>query len=389
MAIASIDVDVGLDPLPGEALHALLRSARERPGLTEVKMLGGPAYLISRFDELRAFFHDDQQFPGEPAYQETIMPQVGDTFISMESPRHEAYRQLATPAFRSRAVARFVDEELTPLANEVVDRFADRGEADLVAELARVLPFWAISRKLGLPRGDEERMRQLALAMFGQGFSDIDCRAAVQEITATIQPVLDTRRRSPGGDVLSRLIQAERDGQKLSDEEIISHVRLLFAVGATTTSDSMASLLWALLAQPGVLEAARQHPELRPNIVHELLRCQPAVSLLPRRAPYGGVLSGTELPAGALIFAAIAAANREPERFPEPDRFDPFHEPTEILSFGFGVKYCPGNHLARQQLAVALDVILDRLTNVQLVSAMEPAGAVLRSAPSVIATWEI
>jgi cytochrome P450 len=388
MTTTSIDVDVALDPLPGGALHALLREVRESAGLTEVKMMGLPAYLISRFDDLRSFFLDDQHFPGAPAYQETIMLQVGDTFISMENPRHDAYRQLATPAFRSRAVTRFVEEELTPLANEVVDRFVDRGEADLVTELARVLPFWAISRKLGLPRGDEERMRQLALAMFGEAFSDLDSPAAVQEITATIQPVLDERRRSPGDDVLSRLAGAERDGQRLTDEEIINHVRLLFSVGATTTSDSMASLLWALLAQPGVLEAARQHPELRPNIVHELLRCEPAVPLLPRRAPYGGVISGTELPPGAFVLAGIAAANREPERYPEPDRFDPRREPSEILTFGFGVKYCPGNHLARQQLAVVLDVVLDRLTNLELVAATEPTGAILRSAPSVVATWE-
>ncbi len=304
MTTTSVDVDVALDPLPGGALHDLLRVARETPGLTEVKMMGGPAYVVSRFDELRAFFLDDQHFPGAPAYQETIMLQVGDTFISMEHPRHDAYRQLTTPAFRSRAVSRFVDEELMPLANEVVDRFVARGEADLVAELARVLPFWAISRKLGLPRGDEERMGQLALAMFGQGFSDLDSPAAVREITATIQPVLDERRRSPGEDVLSQLTKAERDGQQLTDEEIINHVRLLFAVGATTTSDSMASLMWALLAQPGVLEAARDHPELRPNIVYELLRCEPAVPLLPRRAPYGGVISGTELPPARSSLAA-------------------------------------------------------------------------------------
>lgn len=382
-----IDVDVALDPLPGRALHDLLREARQSPGLTEVKMMGGPAYLVSRFSELRAFFLDDQHFPGAPAYQETIMVQVGDTFISMENPSHDAYRQLATPAFRSRAVSRFVDESLTPLVHEVVDRFAARGQADLVAELARVLPFWAISRKLGLPPGDQERMRQLALAMFGETFSDLDSASAVREITATIQAVLDERRRSPGEDVLSRLIDAERDGQRLTDGEIINHVRLLFAVGATTTSDSLASLLWALLAQPSVNEAARLHPELRPNIVHEVLRCEPAVPLLPRRAPYGGILAGTELPEGAFLLAAIAAANRDPERYPDPDRFDPYREPSEILTFGFGMKYCPGNHLARQQLAVVLDVLLERLPNLRLVEASEPQGAILRSAPSVTAAW--
>ena len=256
MSTATIDVDVILDPLPGRALHDMLRAAYETPGITQVRMFGEPAYLVTRFEELREFFLSDHRFPGETTYQETVMQQVGDTFISMENPRHDQYRQLATPAFRSRAVTRFVDEALVPLAHEVVDRFAAKGTGDLVAELARVLPFWAISRKLGLPPGDEERMHQLALAMFGQDFTDLDPAAAVQEITDTIQPVLDERRRAPGDDVLSQLTLAERDGQRLTDEEITNHVRLLFAVGATTTSDSMSSLVWALLTQPAVLEAA-------------------------------------------------------------------------------------------------------------------------------------
>lgn len=389
MSTATIDVDVILDPLPGKALHDVLRQARETPGIVQVRMFDEPAYLVTRFEELRDFFLSDARFPGETTYQETIMQQVGDTFISMENPRHDQYRQLATPAFRSRAVTRFVDDALVPLANEVVDRFADRGEADLVAELARVLPFWAISRKLGLPHGDQERMRELALAMFGQDFGELDPKAAVQEITDTIQPVLDERRRVPGDDVLSQLVLAEREGQQLTDEEIINHVRLLFAVGATTTSDSMSSMLWALLTQPDVLEAARDEPSTRPMIVNELLRCEPAVPILPRRAALGGEISGTEIPEGARVLAGIAGANRDPEHFPEPDRFDPRREPSETLTFGFGSKFCPGMHLARQQLTVALEVVLDRLPGLRLVEAAEPAGGVLRSCPSVIATWEV
>jgi cytochrome P450 len=389
VSAATLDVDVILDPLSGDALHDMLREAREAPGITQVRMFGEPAYLVTRFEELRDFFLSDERFPGETTYQETIMQQVGDTFISMENPRHDRYRQLATPAFRSRAVTRFVDDSLVPLAHEVVDRFAGRGEADLVAELARVLPFWAISRKLGLPQGNEERMRQLALAMFGQDFAELDPKAAVQEITDTIQPELDERRRSPGDDVLSQLTLAEREGQRLTDEEIINHVRLLFAVGATTTSDSMSSLLWALLTKPGVLEVARDEPSARPSIVQELLRCEPAVPILPRRAALGGQIAGTEIPVGARVLAGIAGANRDPERFPEPDRFDPRREPGEFLTFGFGSKFCPGMHLARQQLGVALDVVLERLPGLEVVDAAEPAGAVLRSSPSVIARWEV
>jgi cytochrome P450 len=362
--------------------------ARDADGLALVRAMGEPAYVVSRFDDVRGFFLGDDEFPGETAYQQTVMLQVGDTFISMENPRHDAYRQLTTPAFRSQAVTRFVDTALVPLAHEIVDRFAARGEGGLVAELARVLPFWAISRKLGLPPGDDERMRELALAMFGEHFGHLDPAQAVTEITAAIAPVLAARRAEPGDDVLSRLILAERSGQRLTDEEITNHVRLLFAVGATTTSDSMSNLFWALLTQPDVLEVARTEPERRPAIVHELLRCEPAVAILPRIAARGGRLAGTDLPPGARVLAALAGANREPARFPDPDRFDPRREPSEILSFGFGLKFCPGSHLARQQLGVALDVVLERLPGLRLVEASEPSGAILRSTSSVVATWE-
>ena len=387
MTLATADVDILVDPLPGRALHDVLARARETPGLTRVKMLGQPAYLVTRFDELKLFFLSDEEFPGETTYQQTIMPQVGDTFISMENPRHDAYRQLTTPAFRSRAITRFVDEALLPLAHEVVDRFADRGQADLVAEIAKVLPYWAITRKLGLPGGDEERLRQLAYGLFGPEMSNMEPAQAVAEIDAIITPVLAERRRAPGDDVLSKLVEAERDGQRLTDQEIVNHVRLLFAAGATTTSDSMSTLLWALATKPDVWEAA-QDPANRSGIVHELLRCEPAVVILPRMAAKGGSLAGTDIPEGALVLAGIAGANRDPERFPDPDRFDPLREPGELITFGFGMKFCPGSHLARAQLGVVLDVVVDRLRGLRAIEAAEPTGSVLRSVPSVIATWE-
>ena len=388
MAALDIDVDVMTDPLAGDALHELLAEARARPGLTTVSMAGNTAYLLTRFEELRSFFLADAEFPGETAYQFTIEQQIGPTFISMENPRHDRYRQLATPAFRSRAVTRFVDEALVPLAHEIVDQIADKGEGDLATDIARVMPFWAISRKIGIGAGDTERMRKLALAIFGQEWSDLDPVTAVAEVDSIVAPILAERRANPGDDVLSQLVLAERDGQQLTDEEIMNHVRLLFAVGATTTSDSMTNLFWALMTKPGVLDLVRERPEARAGLVSEVLRCEPAVALLPRVAMHGGVVAGTELPPGAPVLAGIAAANRDPDAVPDPDRFDPLRAPVEVLTFGFGNKFCPGSHLARQQLSVALDVVLERLPGLRLVDASPPEGAILRSSPSVHVTWE-
>jgi cytochrome P450 len=380
------DIDIATAPLPGDELHRFMRWARETAPVVRLPHLGDPGYLITRYSDLRQMFVDEAGFPGEVPYQRMVVPLIGETFLSMEVPRHDLYRQLATPAFRSRAVTRFVQEQLVPLAHEVVDTFAKRGQADLVAELARPLPSFAICRKLGLPTDDELRLRELALAMFGQRSTVLTPQEAAAEIRTVVEPLLASRRRNPRDDVLSQLAVAESQGVRLSDEEIVNHVRLLFAAGAGNTSDAIALLLWALLTQPGVLEAATE-PAARDGIVHEVFRFEPVIAVLVRVAGTGAIVAGDELPPGSWVLAGIAAANRDPERFDDPDRFDPKRTPDELLTFGFGSKFCAGAHLARHELRAVLDVVLERLPNLSLVHAEEPVGGQTRTCASVVARW--
>ncbi|MGH7859875.1 MAG: cytochrome P450, partial [Candidatus Binatia bacterium] len=261
-----IDIDFRRDPLTGPALHDVLARARSSAGLPRALLHGQPAFLVTRFADLRAFFMAHEDFPGGLTYRFEIEPVVGRTFISMDGAEHNRWRQLAMPAFRSAAVGRFVESDLRPLANEVVDRFADRGEGDLVADLAAVLPFWAISRKLGLPIGSEERQRRWALALLSHPADPAASAAASAEVTAFLEPIVAARRAEPTEDVISHLLAG------FDDDEVFAHVRLLYAVGATTTSDAMSNLLWALLTADGRVERAVAEPDLRPRIVHELLR---------------------------------------------------------------------------------------------------------------------
>jgi cytochrome P450 len=381
------DVDFFEADLPGPALHELLRAARRAPGLARSRLRGLPAYLVVRFADVKAFLADDRRFPGGTTYVHQVEPVVGRTFISMDGDEHRLHRQLATPAFRSSAVARFVEHALIPLAHELVDRFAARGAADLVAELTDVLPYVAISRKLGLPVESERRQRALARALLTYPADPAGALAASAELTRVIDPALAARRQSPGDDVLSRLLAAEVDGRRLGDEDIVSHVRLLFAVGATTTADAMSSLFWTLLTQPGLLERARREPAVRPGIVHELLRWEPPVAALPRFAVGGGRLGGEEVPPGSVVLAGLAAANRDPDVFDEPDRFLPERDQKEILTFGFGSKYCPGVNLARRQLLAALDVVLERLPELRIAGPAAPSGSILRSVKSLPVVW--
>lgn len=385
-------VDIAFDPLPGSALHDVLRSLRAEHGdVAPVRFYGMPAFAILSWDSLREFFASNEEFPGGEVYKYQLEQTVGRTFISMDGVDHDVYRRLVTPAFRSRAAIRFVDEELTPLAHELLDGLVASGHADLVEQFTNRLPFWAISRKLGLPEGYEDRQREWALAILSEPSNPEGARRAADELSEVIAPVVAARRQRPGTDVISKLVTSEFQGVRLSDEEVHSHVRLLFAVGATTTSDALSNLLWTLLHRPEILNRLRATPELRPAAVRELLRWDPPVPLLPRMAAKDGTIAGVSIPAGSMILAGIASANRDPERFDQPDVFDIDRPDSDVLTFGFGVKFCPGTHMAKQQLLAALDVLLERLPDLRLAgddAGAVPSGCNLRSVSSLRCEWQ-
>ena len=278
-------VDFGLDPLPGPELHEVCAALRESQRVAPARFFGGDAVLFTRFEDVREAFRDDDKFPGGDFYEASIEPVVGRTFISMNGREHDLHRKLATPAFRSRAVARFDEDELLPLAREVVDRFAAKGEGDLFSELCVVLPFAAITRKLGVPPSADDDMRRWADTMLTYPSDPHGAVEAAKEFSVQLEPLLDERREKPGDDLLSELAAVEMGGETLTDDEVCSTIRLMFTVGATTTSHAMGNMLWALLERPEMLEHAAKNEGLRAGVVHELLRWEGPLGTLPRLAP--------------------------------------------------------------------------------------------------------
>jgi cytochrome P450 len=193
---------------------------------------------------------------------------------------------------------------------------------------------------------------------------------------------MEQRRREPQDDVLSQLMTAGMD-----EQQVLSHVRLLYAVGATTTADAMSNLFRNVLTRPELVARATADPAVVPSLVSESLRTEPPVAVLPRLATQEAAVGNTVVPGGTLLLAALAGGNRDPEVFTDPDAFDPDRDEAEVLSFGVGPKFCPGWNLARSQLAAALTVVLDRLPGLELVEAAEPQGAILRATPSVRVRW--
>ncbi|MCJ7437456.1 MAG: cytochrome P450 [Acidimicrobiia bacterium] len=389
--MSAVTVDFGLDLLPSEELHAVLADLREAHRVAPVRFFGTEAVLVTRFDDVKEAFRDDEHLPGGATYQMHTEPVIGRTFISMDGTEHDRHRQLATPAFRSRAVAQFDEEALVPLAHEIVDRFVARGEADLVAEFTTVLPFYAITRKLGVPRGTDDEMRTWADRMLTYPSDPEGAVGAARAFSDVLEPLLDARRAAPEEDLLSALLAAEVDGEALDREEVCSTVRLMFSVGATTTSHALGNMLSALLDRPELLERARADEPLRAGIVHELLRWDGPLATLPRLAPLGAQFGDETFPPGTLLLFGIASANRDPSVWDDPARFDPTRDPQEIVTFGFGQKFCPGSHLARRQLLTALGVLLDRLPGLRLADphGATPVGGVLRHPTALHVVWDL
>ncbi|MFN8036860.1 MAG: cytochrome P450 [Acidimicrobiia bacterium] len=389
-AISTVpEVDYAFDPLAGPDLHDALAAARVRGSAVWVQFLGADALLVTGFADVRDLLFEDDRLPGGEFHKAVTEPAVGPTFISMSGVEHDVHRKLATPAFRSRAVDQFDERDLVPLAHELVDGFAARGEADLVAEFTTALPFAAITRKLGLPLSDYPQMRRWADHILSFPVDPEGARRAAEEVGAQIAPLLEARRLDPGDDILSGLLHAREGDEHLDDDEVFATTRLLFTVGATTTSHAMGNLLHAVLTRRDVYERACHEPAWRVAVVHELLRCDGPVAILPRIATGDVDVLGERVPAGTMVLLALVAANRDPEVFERPDEFDPDRPPQEVLTFGFGRKFCPGKHLARRELLTALDVLLERLPDLRLVDEEEacPRGGVLRHPTAVRVTW--
>ena len=376
-------LDFGLDEMPGDELHEVLRAYRVAGPVQPCRFGGLPAFVITGYEALAEAFMDTERFPPHLMYRVSFEPAIGETFISMpERERHLLYRKLATPAFRSRSIENYEQSALTDLAHEVVDAFAGRNEVDLVADFAARLPYLVITRLLGLPRDREDEFHSWALALFRQGEDPVRAREAEKELTAFLTPVVEDRRREARGDVISELIEAEVDGRRLTDAEIHSHIRLLFPTGGETTHGTIGNMLYALLTHEGAWQSLRENPESIGDAVDEALRWETSIAVLPRLSCNESIqFQGVDIPADSWVLFGIAGANRDPAIFVDPDRFDVTRENKEGLTFGRGVKSCPGVHLARRNMQVALEVLTERLPEPKLIDteAARPRRTVLRS----------
>jgi cytochrome P450 len=175
------------------------------------------------------------------------------------------------------------------------------------------------------------------------------------------------RRDKPSADLISMLATAEEEGQRLSDEEIFSFIRLLFPAGADTTYLSIGSMMLSVLSEPKLMQRLLDEPEQRGWAVEESLRLNGTIGLQPRYTEQAVTIAGVAIPADSVLLYGNAPANHDPEVFADPDHFDLDRHPSRMLTFGKGVHFCLGSHLARAEMQISLNVLLDRLDGLRLV----------------------
>lgn len=352
-------------------LHGRLEEAFGLPPMPQIMTAKDDQYYVAlSYEAVSQVLLDGETF-SSAGYGETMGLVMGHSILEMDEPEHHRYRLLIQQAFTLKAMEKWERDIVKPIVHRLIDAFAERGHAELVRELTFPFPIQVIAAMLGLPEADLPEFHRRAAELISiavdieRGFN---ASVALRDYFATI---LAQRRVDPKDDVISVLAQAELDGQRLTDEEVYAFLRLLLPAGAETTYRSSSNLLYGLLRHPEQLEALRADRALMRAAIEEGLRWESPLTGIARMATRDVVVEGTPIPAGAVIGVCIGAANRDPKRWPDPDRFDITREARQHTSFASGPHTCIGMHLARMETTVTLNALLDRLPDLRLDPAVE------------------
>ncbi|MFI0815166.1 cytochrome P450 [Streptomyces sp. NPDC021098] len=337
---------------------------RERP----------PRRGVSRYEDVARAFKDPA-FTSDN-YEWQLEPVHGRTIVQMDGREHSVRRALVAPAFRGKDLREKFLPAIERNSRELIDGFRDAPEADLVAQYATRFPINVIVDMLGLDRADHDRFHAWYTSMIdflGNLSQDPEVTAAGlrthDELAAYMIPIIQRRRAAPGDDLLSVLCTAEIDGTAMSDEDIKAFVSLLLAAGGETTDKAIAGLFRNLLAHPEQLAAVREDRSLIPAAFAETLRYTPPVHMIFRQTAADVEVSGGTIPAGATVTCLIGAANRDESRYADPDTFDIFRDDlttssafsaaADHLAFALGRHFCVGALLAKTEVEVGVNQLLD------------------------------
>ncbi|MFF8264714.1 cytochrome P450 [Streptomyces virginiae] len=367
------DQDFLADPFP------LYGKLREDGPVHRVVVAGGlDAWLVTRYEDGLAALSDprlssDVRDASDPRLlaqlPETERESMLSNMLRSDPPDHTRLRRLVSEAFTARRVAQ-MRPRIQAITDRLLDEIVPAGRADLVADYALPLPVTVIGELLGVPVDDQHDFQHWTDRMIMRGAEPPDpavVNEAWQHMRAYVTDLIRAKRAHPGDDLLSGLITARDEEQRLSEDELIAMVFLLLAAGYITTVNLISGGIAMLLAHPGQLDLLRSDPDLLASAVEEFLRYDGPVSPgIARFAREDVEIAGVTVPRGATVLIASAIADRDPARFPDPDRLDITRQDNAHLAFGHGVHYCLGAPLARLEGHIAIGTALRRLPGLAL-----------------------
>ncbi|MGJ6961273.1 cytochrome P450 [Streptosporangium sp. G11] len=299
------------------------------------------------------------------------------SITQLDPPMHSKLRKLVSHAFTPKVVAD-LEPRIAELTRELLDEVADPDRLELVADLAYPLPVIVIAELLGVPSGDRHLFKQWVDRIFesSQQFSlvkrseeqDRNLAVAMEQVkhlTDYLGEHAAERRRHPRSDLLTKLVEAEVDGERLSQAEVVNFANILLIAGHITTTMLLGNTVLCLDTHPEQLARTREDRSTIPAVIEESLRFFSPFAALGRVTNTDVELAGQHVPADQLLMVWIAAANRDPREFADPDVFDPSRTPNSHLGFGRGIHFCVGAPLARLEGRVALNILLDRFPHLR------------------------
>ncbi len=356
------------DPYP------LYRKLRERDPIH--RSIFANQVVVSRFADVDRILRDHMNFGNEFGSATSsegslaTRKKLKQSMLAQDPPDHTRLRGLVSRAFTPRQVAK-MEGYIRATAHTLLDSVGNAGEFDLMKAFAVPLPTIVIARMIGVPESDLDRFKvwsadlARALEPFLSPEEEEKVYRADQQFAAYFTGIIEQRRREPRDDLVSRLVEAEDEGDRLTSDETKVMLRLLLAAGNETTTHLIGNGVRALLRHPDQLALLREQPELIPSAVEELLRFDAPVQLDARIARRDLELGDVAVKEGTLVTLAIGSANRDPERFREPDRLDITRSDHPNISFGRGIHHCLGAPLARLEGRIALEVLLERFDRLE------------------------
>ena len=346
-----------------------------------VRRTGPDSYLLTRHADLMAVYKDSRTFSSDKKAE--FLPKFGNgllyqhhttSLIFNDPPLHTRVRRIIAGALNPRAVAD-LEPPMIAMVDGLLDAMAAKGQADVIADLAASVPIEVIGNLLAIPHDRRAPLRDWSLAILGAlepqptaGMLETG-EIAVRDFLDYLRELVADRRLQPGNperDVLTRLIQVEQDGEKLSEIELLQNCIFVLNAGHETTTNLIGNGLYGLLEWPEEKARLMADPRLIDSAVEEFLRYDSPVQLGNRVTTATATLGGVEMPAGTFVTLAIAAANRDPAAFTDPDRLDVGRSANRHVAFASGVHVCVGLSIARMEGRVAIQRFLKRFPNYRL-----------------------